>query len=792
MLNLALQQRHGGVIIRHARDPRHFQPAAALQGLRQTEAPTDQPHPVSTRELSLAVNRERLHALVDATARRAASPAPLDPALARLAALPALGPLPRALLAADPAARDGVSVIILSLRGAELLERLLGRFRATNSHQPVELIIIDHGDPHDPDDPTAAVIARHRDALDLWHLPRGRNHSFSDSCNLGASLARYPYLLFLNNDILYTADALPPALAQLRDPRHGIVGIRLDDDPASLPPDQITGQTPGIQHLGIHFPWSAERGYHHPRQIRLPSVQDYLAQSPPAVSEQPAVTGAFLLCRKADFECLGGFSAEYDYGLEDIDLCLRMRQQLGKTSRCLTSIGLQHAESTTRRRDPHATRARIARNHQHFKQRWAARTQALASQPAPQPRARPTASLNILFVLPVPLDSNSGYHVKYHAAQLRAQGADCRVAVPDGNQAPGTDALPSCTHSQALARVPAAQFRNGRGPDILHAWTPRECVRRVVEPLRRVTGARLLVHLEDNEEYLTAIALGRPYAELARLPLAELDRCIPSDRYHPSRGQWLLDRADGLTLIASPLARFNRRRLPTQRLPAPVDETLFSPRPLNHSLRQAQSPPPCTACSPTPATSTGPTTRRSSSSITLSSGSTSTACPRYCCAPASTAPAPPPMPATPPGAVRELGWVPRAQVPDILAAADILIQPGDPGPFNNQRLPSKLPEYFAIGRPVIMARGHPDLNPRHGEQAWLLDTTAAVQLAEAVRTLWHDRPLAERLAQGARGYYEQHLRAEPSALFHFMTQHIQHRDQSRECRDGRYCPAAGE
>ncbi|MBK1649508.1 glycosyltransferase, partial [Rhabdochromatium marinum] len=70
--------------------------AAALQGLRQTEAPTDQAHPVFTRELSLAVNRERLQALVDATARRAAAPAPLDPALARLAALPALGPLPRA------------------------------------------------------------------------------------------------------------------------------------------------------------------------------------------------------------------------------------------------------------------------------------------------------------------------------------------------------------------------------------------------------------------------------------------------------------------------------------------------------------------------------------------------------------------------------------------------------------------------------------------------------------------------------------------------------------------------
>ncbi|WPL15266.1 N-acetylglucosaminyl-diphospho-decaprenol L-rhamnosyltransferase [Thiorhodovibrio winogradskyi] len=752
MANRALQQRYGGVILRHARDPQRYQPSGETDPA---------PPPVFTRELSLAANSQRLQALLAAITRHGDHPAPRDPAFARLAALPALGPLPRALLSAEPSARDGVSIIILSLRGAALLERLLSSFLATNSQQPVELIIVDHGDPHDAADPTAAVLARYQAQLDLWHLPRGRNYSFSDSCNLAAGLARYPTLLFLNNDIHYSADALPPALAQLRDPRCGLVGIRLDDDPAGLPP----GQEPGIQHLGIHFPWSAERGYHHPRQIRLPSVKNYLAGSPPAVSEQPAVTGAFLLCRKADFDQLGGFSPAYDYGLEDIDLCLRMHQALGKSSRCLSAIGLQHAESTTRRRDPERTRARIARNHQHFKQHWQARTQHLAHPPRPQPA--PAAPRNLLFVLPMPLDSNSGYHVQHHAAQLRAQGIDCRVAVPDGQPTSDQSPLPSRSHSQVLSDPAASGFANGRGPDLIHAWTPRECVRRLVEPLRRATGARLLVHLEDNEEHLTEVALGRPYAELARLPLAELDRLIPGHRYHPQRGQWLLDRADGLTLIASPLARFNRRRLPAQRLPAPVDESLFAPRPRNQRLRQAQGIPD-QACV---LAYTGNVHHANQHEVAelyrALARLNQQGLPTVLLRTGHTRPVTP-MPAVPASAVRELGWVERAQVPEILAAADLLIQSGDPGPFNDQRLPSKLPEYFAMGRPVILAQGHPDLCPRHGEHAWLVESTSAAQLAEAVRTLWHDRALAERLAQGARCYYEDHLRGEPGALFDFI------------------------
>ncbi|EIC23723.1 glycosyltransferase [Thiorhodovibrio frisius] len=344
--------------------------AASPSSTQPAPQSSPQPHPVFQRELSLQANRPRLQRLL-AGARREPAADNAARLLERVSALPVLGPLPRALQQASPTQRQGVSVIILSLKGAALLDRLLTSFLATNRHQPVELIIVDHGALDDPEDQTAAVIARHQSPqatspTPIWHLRRGRNHSFSASCNLAAALARYPHLLFLNNDIRYTADALPAALQRLQDPSIGAVGIRLDDDPERLPP----GQTPSVQHLGIHFPWSHQRGYHHPRQIRHPSLADYLAQRPPVGQAQPAVTGAFLLCRARDFFQLGGFATEYDYGLEDIDFCLRLRRDLGLGCWCMTDIGLQHAESSTRRRDKKLTSTRITQNHEHFKATW--------------------------------------------------------------------------------------------------------------------------------------------------------------------------------------------------------------------------------------------------------------------------------------------------------------------------------------------------------------------------------------------------------------------------------------
>jgi len=261
-----------------------------------------------------------------------------------------------------PKVEQGVSVIVLSLNGAALLDRLLSTFFAANTYFPVELIIIDHGS----EDNTAEVVVNQAVKGDVRYVNLGENFSFSDSSNYGAGLAKYPHLLFLNNDIVFTEDVLPLAVGKLDNSGIGAVGVRLDDNPSSLP----QGKEAGVQHTGIKFVWNENRGYFQPEQIRHGSLKDYLAQKG-RDDFFPAVTGAFLLCRKMDFDRLGGFSRNYDYGLEDIDFCLRLGRDLQKKCYCINQVSLQHLEGATRKQGNGQIREQIIeKNHRLFKSLW--------------------------------------------------------------------------------------------------------------------------------------------------------------------------------------------------------------------------------------------------------------------------------------------------------------------------------------------------------------------------------------------------------------------------------------
>ncbi|MCC5898755.1 MAG: glycosyltransferase [Phormidium sp. BM_Day4_Bin.17] len=258
---------------------------------------------------------------------------------------------------------QGVSVVILSWNGAGHLQRLLSSFFDTNTYFPIELIIIDHGS----EDNTAEVVRQQAINENIRYINRGANFSFSDSCNYGASLTKYPYLLFLRNDIVFSSDVLPLAVSRLDDATIGAVGVRLDDDPSSLP----KGKNPGVQHTGIEFVWNEQRGYFQPEQIRYGSLNDYLAVSATEGNFSPAVAGAFLLCRKGDFEKVGRFSTDYNYGLEDIDFCLRLGRDLQKACYCINGVSLQLQEGATRQKgDQKKHRDFQDNNHRLFKERW--------------------------------------------------------------------------------------------------------------------------------------------------------------------------------------------------------------------------------------------------------------------------------------------------------------------------------------------------------------------------------------------------------------------------------------
>ena len=116
---------------------------------------------------------------------------------------------------------NGVSIIILTKDASGHLDNLLSSFFATNTHSPVELIIVDHSsaqitnnnsqitETHNKSQLTTRdVVSKYITKGFIRHIRRNKNYTFSESCNYGAAKARHPYLLFLNDNIIYTEDVL--------------------------------------------------------------------------------------------------------------------------------------------------------------------------------------------------------------------------------------------------------------------------------------------------------------------------------------------------------------------------------------------------------------------------------------------------------------------------------------------------------------------------------------------------------------------------------------------------------
>ena len=120
--------------------------------------------------------------------------------------------------------------------------------------------------------------------------------------------------------------------------------------------------------------------------------------------------------------------------------------------------------------------------------------------------------------------------------------------------------------------------------------------------------------------------------------------------------------------------------------------------------------------------------------------------------------------------VLNLGQVPHHRhLPPLMALADIFVQPGVPDAFNDYRFPSKLPEFFAIGRAVILPRSNVGTLVRHGIDAYVLDRADAANIATAVRELRTNRALADQLSRGAAAFAKKQFswRRSAAALANF-------------------------
>lgn len=365
-------------------------------------------------------------------------------------------------------------------------------------------------------------------------------------------------------------------------------------------------------------------------------------------------------------------------------------------------------------------------------------------------------SRNVLFVLYYDFTANSAIHVHNFANQLVSFGHSVAVAVPK-NKETGAN-LGEQNYTVAEFREVDGTweklFANGKPPDVVHAWTPREIVRLFCHKLAGICKFALIIHLEDNEERILEVNLGLPFAKL--LKLRSID--VPVELSHPARHREFLASASGVTLIMDRLAEFIPESLPRLVLWPGVDNARFRalPRDADYmaSLRVPQDH--TVICYTGNVHSTNKREVRSLyvAVAMLNREGVRTTLVRagedHCTFLG-------PDDAWAHQHSIELGYVKHTDIPRVLNLADVLVQPGTADEFNDYRLPAKLPEFFALGRPVILPRTNVGRFVRNGEEAIVLDKVDALFICEVVKQLKADPPLRQRLSAGAVGFAQHHF-----------------------------------
>lgn len=234
---------------------------------------------------------------------------------------------------------EDVAVLIVTYRTGPILFECLGRLATIPGI--AEIIVTDNGNS---DADLAALRQWEAGGPGRKLLTGHGNIGFGAGINRAARLARAPFLLVLNPDVVPEPPALPALLAD----RHGLAepfvlgGVLLDEDGREQAGARREGLTlwralctlSGLFLLGRIVPFF--RGMD-ARHGPLPAVR----------TDYPVISGAMFLMSAQGFHALGGFDQGYFLHVEDIDLCHRARDAGGRVALSPSARGF-HARSVSR------------------------------------------------------------------------------------------------------------------------------------------------------------------------------------------------------------------------------------------------------------------------------------------------------------------------------------------------------------------------------------------------------------------------------------------------------------
>jgi glycosyltransferase involved in cell wall biosynthesis/2-polyprenyl-3-methyl-5-hydroxy-6-metoxy-1,4-benzoquinol methylase len=302
-------------------------------------------------------------------------------------------------------------------------------------------------------------------------------------------------------------------------------------------------------------------------------------------------------------------------------------------------------------------------------------------------------------------------------------------------------------------------FPNRQIPDLVHAWTPRELVRKMTSSLVQRYRIPYFVHLEDNQIRVLLDELkGRSLEDLERLPTRALDFLVPNHRVHPHRYRRLLAGAAGVTASIDPLLEFKPVDVPGKvffpghdpefaKIDSRDEElrtdlgilpnellVVYAGDADNSNFQEVRSLVLAIAL----------VNRRGFRVKLVKTGWNHYVLPEL---------SDPEIAQN----VIDRGFVSRREEPRLLAAADVLVQPGQPNEINDFRFPAKLPEFLASARPVVLPRSNLGLLLKDGEEGVLLEHGHSADIANALERLAKNPEMRARIGRGGRAFALQNL-----------------------------------
>ncbi|EIQ01657.1 hypothetical protein OpiT1DRAFT_00230 [Opitutaceae bacterium TAV1] len=380
--------------------------------------------------------------------------------------------------------------------------------------------------------------------------------------------------------------------------------------------------------------------------------------------------------------------------------------------------------------------------------------------------------MHIIFVNYHSLACNSGGHILALARELSKIGITVTVFVPFAANAHIQSSItadgPECLEfSQFNTWLPSNL--SSRLKKLIVAWTPRENVRRFVQEIQPQLHCPYFVHLEDHEYLITATHLGLRLNELLHFSDKKIDsRFTPDLRLsHPKRAPEFIAKSSGITALTQTLTNFAPAGHPNLVFwPGANNEFFKENTHVNfakrHSLHIADNE--IILVYPG---SVHPMNRAEIRSLYLA-----TVLLNRHGIPARLVRTGqdhiPVFDEDPPAISKyiiNLGHLPTPKhVAEVLQMANYLVQPGRSDLFNDYRFPSKLPEFFATARPVLLPRSNLGLSVRDGLDAILLQRGDALEISDILMQLISNPSLAKILSERAGDFAKTHFQWPDIAL----------------------------